>query len=193
MPNTLYRVTLNQQMYGQQIQNVLHFSHPSSDPATMSLLADAVETNWIQNVRFEHSAAVKYTRIRVLMLESQFAAFEKTININGGQGNDDGLHSYVCWLIRLRTATLGKRGRGRVYISGVLHGLTLNGFVRAENITSWNNRFVNVMAAFGPGGSSPFRLGVCNSKPPFVFHDVTSIQLAPTLGAQRRRNIGVGF
>lgn len=193
MPNTIYRVTLDSTMYGQQLQNVLHFSHPSSDPATLQTLADEIAASWIGEIRFEHSASVKYTRIRVLMLESQFAAHEKTVNINGSWGGDDGIHTFTCFIIRLRTATIGRRGRGRQYISGVLKGWTVNGFVHPDNINSWNNRFQNIMAVFGPGGSSLARLGVCNHRAPFVFHEVTSLQIAPTLGVQRRRNIGVGL
>lgn len=190
---TIYRVTLDMTMFGQQLQNVLHFQHFSSDPATMDLLAQTVETNWIGNIRMLHSGSVRYNRIRVRMLESQFATFEKTINVTGNYGAVDEIWSFVCFVLRLRTATIGRRGRGRIYISGVLAGFTDQGFVTADQISDWDERIAILMALYGPGGTSEFDLGVCNKSAPFAFKPVTSMQVAPTTGCQRRRNIGRGI
>lgn len=190
---TIYRVTLDQTMFGQQLQNVLHFQHFSSDPATMSTLADEVSANFIGQIRMLHSGSVKYNRIRVRMLESQFATFEKTINIGGNFGAVNEIWSFVCFVLRLRTAIIGRRGRGRIYISGVLAGFTNQGFVTSDQIDAFNVRINNIMAQFGPGGESQFRLGVCNKSAPFDFKEVTSMQVAPTTGCQRRRNIGRGI
>lgn len=190
---TIYRVTIDQTMFGQQLQNVLHFSHFSSDPATMSLLADAVEASWIGNIRMLHSGSVRYNRIRVRMLESQFATFEKTVNIGGNWGAVNEIWSFVCFVLRLRTAIHGRTGRGRIYISGVLAGFTDKGFVTSDQIVAFNTRIAFIMEVFGPGGSSDFKLGVCNKNPPFAFKEVTSMQVAPVTGCQRRRNVGVGI
>jgi hypothetical protein len=189
---TLFRATIIQTMYGQQIQNVLHFEHFSSDPATSSLLADAISATWIPNVRLMQTAALIYTGIKVQMLESQFPPFVKTVNVAGQFGHDDQMTTYSAFVLRLRTAFAGKTGRGRLYIAGVLKGWTTNGLVTQDRINAWNLEIVDIMQAHGPGGTSDFKLGVCPSKAPFNFKPVTSMQIAPTLGVQRRRNIGIG-
>ena len=189
---TIYRVVLDHTMYNQQLQNVLHFTHASSDPQTMELLADDVVVNWIGHIRVNMSACIQWNRIRVQMLESQFATFEKIINIKGVFGDDFELNSFACFILRLRTATIGRNGRGRQYLSGVLKGWTDKGFVISDVINAWNVQLEGIMEAYGANGTSDFDLVVCNKTAPFSAKTVTNIQLAPTLGVQRRRNIGVG-
>lgn len=193
MADNVFRVTLFQTMYGQSLQNVLHFSGPSSDPLQMSALADAVEANWVNLVRQVQAAFIQYTRISVRMMGSQFPPFDKTVAILGANSNTDQALTYYCHVIRLRTAFIGRRGRGRVYIGGLNTNLQQNGFLMASTLTLWAPRLASIMAAFGPGGSSPFRLGVTSkTNANGDFKEVTNIAMAPTPTCQRRRNIGIG-
>lgn len=191
MPN-IFRVTTIGAMYGQQIQNVFHLTGPSSDPAELSAIADHVVTNWLGPIRGGQSAALVYNGVKVRLLESQFPPFIKTINLAGGFGFDDEISTVQAFIMRLRSSEIGRRGRGRLYLAGVLKGWTKNGLVTDTIINSWNNRFITLMGVYGPSGSSNYRLQICPSKPPFQLRAVTSLQLAPTLGTQRRRNIGIG-
>jgi hypothetical protein len=179
-------------MYNQQCQNVLHFLGPTSDPAQMSALADDLAVNWIGVVRARMSSAVRYVAITVRLLESQFPPFTKTLSVFGSQQFDNELDTFKAFVLRLRSAEIGKRGRGRIYVPGVMKGWTTEGIVDDDVQVAWNNNIATLMATYGPGGSSPFRLTICPSKPPFSTREVTSMQVAPTLGIQRRRNIGVG-
>lgn len=191
MPN-IFRVTTVGLMYGQEIQNVLHFHGPSSDPAELSALADHVATNWIGVVKLQQTASLVYTGVRVRMLESQFPTFTKTVNIPGSFGADDQVSTMLAFVLRLRSAVIGKHGRGRLYIGGVLKGWTTNGLVTQAQLDVWATRISTLMGIYGPNGSSNYRLTICPHKAPFNINDVTSMQIASKLGVQRRRNIGIG-
>ncbi|HEY9758858.1 MAG TPA: hypothetical protein V6C97_27060 [Oculatellaceae cyanobacterium] len=192
MPDNIFRVTTISRMYGQEIQNVFHLLGPSADPLEMSAIADHVAANWIVQIKNRQSAAVVYSTVKVRLLESQFPPFVKTINIPGAWNFDDEISTVLSFILRLRSNEIGKRGRGRMYIAGVLKGWTTNGLVDSDIIVSWNSTIANLMGVYGPGGSGNYRLTICPSKAPFSTREVTSMQVAPTLGVQRRRNIGIG-
>lgn len=189
----IFRVTTIAGMYGQQIQNVFHLTGPSADPAELSAIADSIAATWLFTLKGGVTASLVWNSVKVRLLESQFPPFVKTINVPGAFGNDDQVSTVLAFIMRLRTSEIGRHGRGRLYIAGVLKGWTTNGLVTDAIITAWNNRFATLMGAYGPGGSTNYRLVLCPSKPPFATRAVTSIQLAPTLGVQRRRNIGIGI
>jgi len=190
----IFRVTLTQLLYGQQLQNVIHFTGPSSDPLQLSALADDVQANWISQVRPTQTGTLTYIDIAVRLLESQFPTFHKTVNLpaTGGGGNETNL-PFVATVWRLRGAVIGRHGRGRLYIGGVHQQFSTNGIINAASITTWRNFQNNILATYGPSGSSTFRLVICPSKPPFNTVEVTTMDIAPTWGTQRRRNIGRGI
>jgi len=186
-------VTTTAIQYGQQYQNVFHFSGPSSDPQQMSALADEVDANWLNVIKSLVSDDLKWVNINVRLLESQFATFNKVVSINGVAGSSNQNFPQVAFIIRLRAATSGRHSRGRVYIGGVLSGTLQAGFWRSDLVTSWTNRLADVVALWGPAGTSSFRLGIApkvNSTANWL--QMVQMQLAPTAGTQRRRNIGVG-
>lgn len=187
-----FRVTTVGMMYGQQCQNVFHFTGPSSDPGELQTLADHVAANWLAQIRLRHTGSVVYQAIKVRMLESQFPTHIKTVNVPGSWGADNEVSTVLCFLLRLRSAEIGRRGRGRLYIPGVLKGWTINGLVTESQILGWDQTIANLMAVYGPNGSSSYRLTIVPSKPPFDTREVVSMQIAPALGVQRRRNIGIG-
>lgn len=177
---TIYRVTDNQIMYGSTVQNVLHFKHGSSDPATMQTLANEYRDIWIQRVRSVQSSAITHTTVNVRMLESQFAPFNLTVNLPGTNSFSDEYKLCVAHIIRLRAATLGRHGRGRVYIAGIAFNLTTNGLLKSSIVTTWNTQLALILGAFGPGGSSAFRLCITPRGNPQGSIDVTNLQMAPT-------------
>ena len=190
MPEPFYRVTVIQSMYGQQLNNVLNFTGPTPDQGALLTLANEVDTIWVDRVRTLQSAAVVYNGIKVQAIGSTLPPFIKTINKPGLPGFDNQLDPCQTFIIRFRTGFAGRHGRGRAYISGVLKGWFENGLVTANIINSWNNVFAQIMGNTG-WGSSPY-VPCVGDKNATVYHPITSMQLAPTLGHQRRRNIGVG-
>jgi len=190
---TIYRVTDSQVMYGSTVQNIIHFKHGSSDPLTMQTLATEFRDSWINRVRSVQSGAIKHTVVQVRMLESQFATFNLTVNLDGTNSNSNEYKLTVAHIIRLRSALIGRHGRGRVYIGGLAFNLTQNGFLTTNILETWNTQLGHIMDVFGPAGSSEFRMVLIPRTNPQGFTDVTSLQMAPTEGSQRRRNVNVGI
>lgn len=193
MADNVFRVTVTAVLYGQQCQNVIHLSGPSSDPGQMSVLATEIRDVWVEKVRGVITQDVKFVNINVRLLGSQFAPFDKTINVNGAGSASNQQIPFACYVIRLRSALIGRKGHGRVYIPGVLNGVTDFGLLNQSTLNFWSPRLADIMAAFGPGGTSTFRLGVGPKVNTTAnFKEVINLQMAPTLGSQRRRNIGIG-
>jgi hypothetical protein len=185
-----YRVTVVQSMYNQQINNVLNFHGPTADAGALSTLANEVDTIWVERIRQRQTASVTYSGIRVHALGTALPVFVKTINKAGIPGADTELDPVQAFVLRLRTAHFGKHGRGRVYIAGVLKGWTSNGLVTAAQITAWNSTIDLILGNTG-FGSSPYFPSIMDKAATASFA-ITSMQIAPTLGHQRRRNIGIG-
>jgi hypothetical protein len=186
-----YRVTVVATMYNSQLNNVLNFTGPVLDPGTLNTLANEVDTIWVDRIKPLQCSAVTYTQIRVQAFGSQVAPFIKTINKAGTQQFDNELDPVQGFVLRYQTATLGRKGRGRSYIAGVMKGWFRNGLVTAEIIQSWNTQIALIMGNTG-WGSSPF-VPVVTDKNFTVSHPIVAMQVASTLGHQRRRNIGVGI
>ena len=192
--DNVFRVTLDQSKWGQTIQNVIHFSGPSSDPLQRSALADEVETSWVNQVKLMQTDALHYFGIRVRLLESQFDTFTKPISINGTNSSESFQETFIAHTLRLRTGLLGRKNSGRVYIGGIKHDTHFQGVIGAPVTTNWQNKIDAIMAVFGPSGSSTFRLGVTSKTAPGPdFHTVARIELSTVVGIQRRRNWGVGI
>lgn len=189
----VYRVTLTQSLWGETMQNVLHFTHASSDPNTMIDLVTDLKATWIPQVKWIQQDQLRYVNARVQLLESQFAAYSEALNISGSAGGSNDYKTYNAHILQLRTALLGRRGRGRQYIGGVALNLTDKGIIKSDIITTWNNHIANLAAAYLSGGTSNFRLVVNPHTNTDAHQDVTSITLNPIEGIQRRRNIGVGI
>ena len=189
---SVFRVTIIASMYGQQIQNVIHFTGQSQGTTTLSALADEVAANWIGTVKQRQTSALVYNQVKVRELDGTLPPFVKTVNIPGSFGFDNEVSTVLAFILRLRTANIGRRGRGRVYIGGVLKGWTTLGLVNGDIINAWNAVATTLLGFWGPNGTSVFTLVLCPNKPPFNTIPVVSMQVAPTLGVQRRRNIGIG-
>lgn len=187
-----YRVTISALMYSQSVLNVLSFLGPVADLGAQTTLANEVTTIWINQVKTLQGAALNYVAVKVEALGTTLPPHIKTINIPGVQQFDNELDPCNAFIIRLRTGFAGRTGRGRVYIASVMKGFYRNGLVTQTLIDAWDQVFGNIMGNTG-FGSSPYILCVGNKSGPLVFHPVMSLQVAPTLGHQRRRNIGVGI
>lgn len=194
------RVTITALMYGQKMQNVLHFNNP--DGALTGLqVCQEIRDNWIGtavNVGIHAWCTQSTTWVQVA---SQTRAASPapptilTINQPGYQGANNEIVPFACVVLKFQTAVAGRRGRGRSYTPGVMPGMftqglmddTLN-FFGATALATMNSRYC-------AGGSGPLRLLV-GPKTGIVladFYEVTLISFSTFLGVQRRRNIGFGI
>jgi hypothetical protein len=192
MPQAIFRVTTVATLYGQTINNVLHFRGPSDDPAQMSVLAEEFVTNFLGHIRNMQVQDVFYSAIRVRMLESQYATFTKTTTLQGVNSADTQTLSFAAFVWKLRGATIGRHSLGRIYVGGIPSRVQTLGIIGSATIVAAQNRFVQIMGVYGPSGSSTFRLCIVPKNPPFTTTDVVSMDINPVVCVQRRRNIGVG-
>lgn len=194
MADNVFEVTAFQQYQGQTLLNVVHFSGPSSDPAQMSQLATEFSDTWVTHVRSQQVQDLKYVAVKVQLLESQFAAFTLPLSVNGNSGGNNNDKTTYCHIIRKRSALIGKHGQGRAYIGGIANNADQLSFLDQGRITAWTTRLASIMAVFGPGGSSTFRIGITRKVQPAAnFLELVTMQIAPQYGLQRRRMVGRGI
>jgi hypothetical protein len=192
---TILRATLFQSYQGQILENVLIFQGGGQgDASEMEALADDVQNGWIALVKTEQVTDLRYFQVKVEALGSFLAPFLKTMNIagtNGGNNNDKTTYAHV---IRKRTGFAGKSGRGRSYIGGIANNADQNSFLDQGRLNSWASVLFEIMAVFGDGGTSSFRLGITSKVDPANhFKQVTSLQIAPQYSNVQRRKVGRGI
>ena len=187
-----YRATITQLLYGQQIQNVLHFVGPNSNTGALNTLANDIDTIWVDQFRRVQTFAITYISIKVEALGSDLPPFIKTISKRGNSSDSSNIDPCQACIVRLRTARAGRTGRGRTYIAGIFGNLFDFGIATAPAQTAFNDIFAQVLGNTG-FGSSIFKLAVGKKTAPHDLVEVDSMQLAPTAGHQRRRNIGIGI
>lgn len=193
MPDYVYRVTLTQSLWGETLQNVLHFTHFEANPLAMPELVTDLKATWIPQVKWIQQDQLRYVGARVQILESQYAAYSEALNVAGSAGGSNDYKTYNAHILQLRTPFLGRTGRGRQYIGGVALNLTDKGIIKSDIVTSWNNHILTLVDTYCQSGVSNFRLVVNPHGPTVNAKIVTSITLNPIEGIQRRRNIGVGI
>lgn len=187
-----YRGVISGLFYGQTFQNVLHFLGPSADQGALAVLANEIETIWINRVRTIQSQSFQYVQIRTIALDTNLAPRTKPISIQGSSSQSDEIDPTACYILRLRTLNASRHGRGRVYLGGIFVNQYQFGVARANLVNLVNTLSEQILGDTG-FDSSIFKLCVGNSKPPFVFTGVDHIEIGPHIGHQRRRNIGVGI
>lgn len=187
-----YRATVSYLLYGQTLQNVLHFIGPNADAGAQNTLANDVHTIWVNEMKFLQCDDVRYVSIRVDALGSVLPPLTKTINEGGRAGLNSFIDPTQSVVVRLRTAFPGKRGRGRVYIGGIHNTYFTNGLISVTVLNNFNARFATILGNTG-FGSSPFKLAVGRKIAPHDLHEVDHMEVAAISGHQSRRNIGIGI
>lgn len=192
----LFRAVVAATQVGQQVCNVLHFSKdgPWTDQLALQL-AQHLRDNLLNDIRLRISNRVVWFGITVydpLTPGRQPATL--AINVAGAASTSAQNNNPVaCVKIRLRTSQTGPHGRGRIYLPGAPSVDYADGLATANTITSWTAIFGVIGPKYiGSGATSGFVLCVAPKANPANHLTVIQIELAPTMGIQRRRNIGVG-
>lgn len=189
-----HRVTIRGAIFGQTINNVLHFLNPDG-AQTLTQIADIVDTHWVTNVLPCSSASLNYTNIevRTVAIATPPSPFNKSINRVGAVTQTAPDTPLLSMLIRLQTAIAGRHGRGRVYLAGAPGGAMTAGNWSATTITARNINLAAILAALGSGGTQPIILHVCPRGDESAGVAVTALTLRTSVSVQRRRNYGVGI
>lgn len=192
-------VTLTQTLKGQTVQNVLHFLNPDGQ-MDLQTIANLMSTEWIPIVRTIQGTQLVYQQILVRDLgQPNLAPFVQNTAIAGSATGFDSRLPPLCIVIQKKTNTAGRRGRGRMYISGWDNGSIQDtgtwvvGHLNGVMLDAVNN----LMAKFFLGGQNSVGLQLCVAgKGPdnqWIFIPVTNLTVRPIPGYQRRRNIGIGI
>jgi hypothetical protein len=186
----IWKAVISGTFYGQLWQNRIYVKN--IDDKTEELVAFAVRDFWVQKIRATQIADVFYTNIQVTRVSQlQPLAFTLATPLQGAQAPNTGLMPYSCWVVQLRTGLAGKKFRGRVYVPVPMPGHTFLGQITAAGLAFWNQTLLDLNAFWVDQTIEGYKLVIHGE---LEAHDteVTHIQLRPSTGVQRRRNIGVG-
>lgn len=196
---SIERVTISALFYSQICQNVLHFNNPDG-ALTQAQVAAEIRDKWIGTVTNTgiHSwvtNSITWVKVSVQTRAiSPGPPYDLTIAQQGQQSASNEQYTPVCCILKFRTATGGRRGRGRSYVPGMLNGFVTNGLINATFHSYADTAIAALNARFSVGGTGPLflvigpRTGI--STPDFP--PVTAIVASNYVGIQRRRNIGYG-
>jgi len=189
----IVRVTASQTIYGQVVQNVIHFRNNSDTYVPATIAADFT-TNWINEVRGFQNPGLHYFQVSVKNMDDP-TGFTTNVptDIFGGGFFGSQTWPTTAVLVQVRTAFGGRRGRGRIFIAGIHTGSFENGLFNASTVTSLNAFMANVKNHFISGVGSNLIIGVCNRGFTPTFHSAIDLVVGSRPGIQRRRNIGVGI
>lgn len=121
VPNVA-QVTVLQTLFGQEVNNVLHFARAGGwDASNLESLAGLVLASWTVNVIPEQSADLVLDGVRARDLSTadglqvEVAPAEA---VTGGVGQPS-LPGNVAFCVTHRTAFIGRSRRGRTYVAGI--------------------------------------------------------------------------
>jgi len=191
----IYRVTFSGIYLGSVMQNVVHFEG-SEGTGSLATIAVDMRDNWAVTMRNAHCSGFAYTNIAVKNLSDPS---EQTYNLPyaaAGSGEPTPPHMVIAFILTLRGAAPGRRGRGRVYVAAPRGGWIANSVVTSAGLTSLQSLVINPISLrfVSPGNTSSLKLVIYHKNwadGPDVT-SVASISARQYLGVQRRRNINVG-
>lgn len=191
----VYRLTLKGKLFGQSIQNVLHFKEKT--PGAMNRITFANEFNnaWVQSIRNWCIQSMQWTEIYFVDISNpDDVPTVLPINVAGGVGGNAQVAPHLTVVYKLKTGVGGRRGRGRFHISGVQGGHLLEGVWTPSLLVQLNSIATTLKQNFT--GENPFKLHNLGVMPrtdnPNDFLPVTDIIVRNYPGSQRRRNFLVG-
>jgi hypothetical protein len=195
------KAVLQAVMNGTVNENVIHFfKDVVAWPNDGAALAADLRDNFIggaNGIRTRLISLQRWNLINVYNIDSVDSnPVALPVDIVGAlTGNGSQSFAHNCILIRKRSDAGGKRGRGRMYFSGLEPSVWSNGIMTSGQQTLWLAILVNLAGRYcDPNPISGWTMVVAG-KPPIGdgFHRVKRLELSSTPGVQRRRNIGVGI
>lgn len=203
MPATgeIYQVTYQIAVTGQLCENVIHFREmtSSSTPAQLRTSAEkyltAIAPVTSNQALFPNMIIKQMTPI----------AFDETVGppatTVGGSVSSVPVNNTVAQILTKRTGTAGKTHRGRIYLAGLANNMANANELNSTGVTAMVTARDLIMSTFGPSGTDThLQIGVYSrsigGSVPFTvagWQPLTSIDIQPVFGNQRRRRLGVGI
>lgn len=191
---SIFRITLTGFLFGQTIQNVLHFDNVDG-ALTEAQAATEMSTQWLQQIKTIQITSFTWSLINVQNVSTlpRPSAYNLPVNIAGTQAASNPITVFLAHVIRLRTGLSGRKGRGRIYIAGPSSGEMANGILTAASIAKWETILNVLRGRYLINGSTQLRLGVFHrAELGGTITACSEMTVAPVPGVQRRRNVGVG-
>lgn len=199
----IYQVTYQMLLNGQTVENVLHY-RALNGLVTESAIKTAAERFWFLTKGLQ-CAGLTYTgmivkRMTPIPLDQSFVV---PLTVTNGTGSGGCLQNSVALIFTMRTGLAGKSNRGRIYIPGIATDLLASGWnlMTTAGQVAAAAAATNLVSEFGPSGTNTaLALGVYSrvigGSHPFTlagWGQMTSLDVQPVLGNQRRRRLGVGI
>jgi len=187
------KAVISQTLFGQLVQNRLWFN-VQDDSRTVDQVCAVVWNSWVNTVKvFQHSG-LRYTSVQVTVVDEAINdSFTELRNLTGNQAEETQGFSFAAGVLRFQTGKAGRQFHGRYYIAGIRQGGTQFGQFKADEAANWQGQINILQNLFCATGDTPSGLQLV-IRGEHVIHNtpVKTIGLNPTIGVQRRRNLGVG-
>ncbi len=202
MANNVYRVTVLGTIFGNQVQNVLHFIPSGVIGTDVQAMASEIQTGWCTLLKPSFSGDIKWHGCIIQELARPLTV-ATTVNWTPIQGNltTNGAPPQIALCMSLTSNLAGKSYRGRIYISGLQGGNTLLGVFTDAAKTNYQNMINTLKARYLIGGAnfSGMELRIFSRKRYATGLDsvqasvsVANISYNSVPATQRRRRHGVG-
>jgi hypothetical protein len=190
------RVTIYGTCGPSQTINRLHFKRSDVTTAQLIQLGTLIVEQWIDFVRGAQFNAMLYQLVRVQEIEgSMRGPFDTPVSMRGTQASTANFTPVMAEVLKFRTPSAGRHGRGRTYLAGCGGSDMDNG--------NWSNQQMNRLIGLcidlsakwlSPSGTTLWSL-VLVPRTGLAVDAVTVEQIIPRqmIGFQRRRNLGVGW
>lgn len=189
---SIVRVITSQSLWGQLVQNVMHFQNPDGALSALEIKDEVFTSLWTR-LRNHQNTNLIYNSMSVQIVDSSGHSPD-VFSLGGLHGSLDGdsYHPSIAVLFSIQTAFGGRHGHGRFYMCGLHFDFIEHGVIRPDIFALYQGDATFIANRFKSGGSGPLTLGVCPRSDPSDFKGMTDLIAKPTVGIQRRRNIGVG-
>jgi hypothetical protein len=191
----VYRVRITGSLWGQNVENVLHFRREEAIEIHKQHLAQKIEDHWLAQMRLQCRQAMVWTSVKVRDASNP-EDFEVVhpINVAGFHPGEGDLWGPMCAVFQIKTAVNGRRGRGRHYLSGVETAGITRGIWDTNRITQFNDMCASLKEGFvGDNATSLFHLGLLRRGAGEAdFIEAIDFRIRQHPGTQVRRNIGRG-
>jgi len=190
--NDIYRVVLNSTIENQPVSNVLHFKEVVAADTDPQAIAAGVTDDILTRVRSQilPLAADAWKVVNAICNRihpskgNTYTRYALTTDV--GAESVDPVAELAAGVFKMETEEASKRGRGRIYFSGIPQDQTDSGTWISTDRDSWKTAWTNVVADIDAGTTGTLQLCVW-SKADQTGYLVNNRSVNPQLATQRRR------
>lgn len=194
------RATIFHTLYGQQLQNVVHFQQLDATEAMFGLLPVRIRERFVKPIAGNQTNRLQYYRVRCEKVGSgtTWAPVETSFAWTGQFFGSETFAPMAC-VFQFRTSVNARRGRGRIYMSGMYSSDFVNGTWTASRLVAFGDTCNTLKAWWVSGGANfgsengNWQLCLSPRSDPDDTLDVTNIVPRAYAGTQVRRNFFRGM